>query len=112
MDERKRDRRAGARGKRIVLVRSVRFRAEHRDKRQSRPDELTESPVASTPASPHTPAPNHVSFLKSVSTTAVPAVAKACAVASPMPDAAPVTSATLPLKLKVMLVFYSLAKSE
>src|SRR5206468_8362299 len=38
------------------------------------------------------------SSLKSASTTAAPASANACAVARPMPAAAPVTSATLPVK--------------
>ena len=44
------------------------------------------------------------SSLKSASTTAAPASANACAVASPMPAAAPVTSATLPLKSNGLLL--------
>jgi hypothetical protein len=47
------------------------------------------------------------SSLKSESTTAAPASANACAVASPMPEAAPVTSATLPLKSKGLFIVHA-----
>ena len=45
-------------------------------------------------------------------TTAAPAAAKATAVARPMPDAAPVTSATLPPKSYFTIVFSPVWKSK